>query len=111
MSIRYSLAALLSVLGILGVARAEPPNSDGNGVQSADSCTTATAAPRYQGYGYTHIVELKNNCARAVTCELWTDVDPTPRQTVQVQPGETGSVTTRKGSPAREYKAEKSCKF
>ena len=111
MSIRI-LAALLFAIGSAAVVHAEPPpKPDGDRVISADSCTTATAAPRYQGYGYTHIVELKNNCARAVTCELWTDVDPTPRQTVQVQPGETGSVTTRKGSPAREYKAEKSCKF
>jgi hypothetical protein len=112
MRVRKSLAAFLPVFGLLSVAHAEPPPKPGaDSLQSADGCVVATAVPRYQGYGYTHTVELKNNCTRAVSCELWTDVDPTPHQTVQVQPGETGSVTTRKGSPAREFKAEKSCKY
>jgi hypothetical protein len=71
----------------------------------------ASPLARYEAYAYTHVVELKNNCSRPVTCEVWTDVDPQPRHTLTAKPGETASVATRRGSPAREFKADKSCKY
>ncbi|HVZ34852.1 MAG TPA: hypothetical protein VG963_20635, partial [Polyangiaceae bacterium] len=66
---------------------------------------------RYIGMGYTHFVTLRNGCAKAVECELWTDVDPEPRMTVHVAPGDSAEVVTRRGSPAREVTAFKSCRF
>jgi hypothetical protein len=112
MTLRTAVALLAPVLGVWAVAHAEPPGPDKvRAVQAADDCTVATASAPYQGMGYTHMVELKNNCAKPVTCEVWTNVDPQPRYTLQVKPGESASVATRKGSPAREFKAQKSCKY
>src|SRR5689334_6794831 len=102
MTVRTSLALLVPALGLLAVAHAEPPGPDKvRAVQAADDCTVVSANAPYQGMGYTHVVEVKNNCAKPVTCEVWTDVDPQPHYTLQVSPGESASVATRKGSPAR----------
>jgi len=79
--------------------------------QNANECAKAEASARYVGYGYTHVVTLKNGCTRAVTCELWTDVDATPRATVHVAPGESAEVVTRRGSPSRDVVASKTCSF
>jgi hypothetical protein len=78
---------------------------------AADDCAKATASANYVGYGYTHVVALKNGCAKPVECALWTDVDPDPRSTVRVAPGESAEVVTRRGSPAREVTAMKSCSY
>lgn len=80
-------------------------------VQSANECARVQASARYVGYGYTHVVTLKNTCAQTVECALWTDVDPEPRTTVQVDAGQTAEVVTRRGSPSREVTAFKACSF
>lgn len=78
---------------------------------SADSCAVATASARYIGYGYTHVVVLQNNCDKAVECSLWTSVDPEPRTTVKVAKGASAEVVTRRGSPASDFAALKSCSY
>jgi hypothetical protein len=88
------------------VAPADPPMA-----QDPNQCSQATAEARWVGYGYTHSVTLRNGCQRAVACTLWTDVDPEPKQSVQVAPGESESVVTRRGSPSRELSAFKNCTF
>jgi len=74
-------------------------------------CASVTASARFKAYGYTHIVTLSNSCQRAVSCEVWTDVDPTPRVTLQAKPGQSAEVVTRNGSPASEVHAGKLCRF
>lgn len=87
------------------------PAAPAGTVPSADSCTEVQGTARYEAYGYTHVVALKNNCEKPVTCALWTDVDPEPRTTVQVAPRESIEIVTRKGSPAREVTGLKSCTY
>ena len=113
MTLRSTLLLLVPALGVLSLARADEPRDPDRirAVPAADDCTAVTPLAPYQGMGYTHLVEIKNNCAKPVTCEVWTDVDPQPRYTLKANPGETASVATRKGSPAREFKAQKSCKY
>lgn len=106
MKARWIVTVLLLALTTLS-AHAEAPG----GAPSADQCTVAKPVARYVGLGYQHVVEVTNNCAKPVRCEVWTDVDPTPRHNLSVKPGETGSVIVRQGSPAREFKAEKACKY
>ena len=79
-------------------------------VVSADDCAQVKGSARYIGYGYTHVVTLKNTCNKAVACAVWTDVDP-DRTTVQADAGQTAEVVTRRGSPSREVTAFKSCTF
>jgi len=74
-------------------------------------CAAVTASARFKGYGYTHIVTLSNSCQRAVSCEVWTDVDPTPHVTLQAKPGQSADVVIRNGSPASEVHAGKLCRF
>jgi hypothetical protein len=75
------------------------------------TCAQVTADTRQEAYGYTHVVALKNGCDKAVICEVWTDVDPEPKNTLRAMPGETESVVTRRGSPAREVSAQSSCRY
>ena len=87
-----------------GTAAADSP-------QQVGDCASVTASARFKGYGYTHVVTLTNSCQRAVSCEVWTDADPTPHVTLQAKPGKSAEVITRNGSPASEVRAEKVCHF
>jgi hypothetical protein len=98
------LAACLSLVGVGAAAAADAP-------QQVGDCASVTAIARFSGIGYTHVVTLTNACQRAVSCEVWTDVDPTPRLTIQAKPGKSAEVVTRIGSPASEVHAGKLCHF
>ena len=74
-------------------------------------CTQVTAGTRMEPFGFTHVVTLRNGCDKPVTCEVWTDVDPTPRQVVNAAPGESVDVVTRIGSPASAFSAFKECRY
>ncbi len=77
-------------------------------VSDVTSCAKVTASTRYEAYGYTHVVELKNACPKAVFCQVWTDVDST-KLPLKAEPGKTESVVTRKGSPSRAVVAQSEC--
>jgi len=74
------------------------------------TCAKVTGSAPYQGYGYTHLVELKNTCGKPVECRVWTNVDP-EKLTLSAKPGETVSIATRKGSPSRDFTAQSECKY
>ena len=74
-------------------------------------CASVTASVRLQAYGYAHVVTLVNRCQRAVSCEVWTNVDPSPHLTLQAKPGQSAEAVTRRGSPSRAVKAEKACRL
>jgi hypothetical protein len=86
-------------------ARSAEPLADAVG-----DCAAVTASVRYS-VGYTHVVTLSNHCERAVSCEVWTNVDPSPHLTVRAKPGESAAVVTRIGSPSRDVSAGKSCHY
>lgn len=75
------------------------------------ACALVTAGTRMEAYGFTHVVTLKNGCDKPVACEVWTDVDPTPRHVLSAAPGESADVVTRIGSPASAVSAFKECRF
>jgi len=75
------------------------------------NCTQVSASVISEAYGYKHVVSLRNGCERAVECQVWTDVDPTPRNVLRAQKGETVEIITRIGSPASDFKALKECKY
>jgi hypothetical protein len=74
-------------------------------------CAVVSASVRAEAFGYKHVVSLRNGCDRPVECQVWTDVDPEPRQTMRAAPGETSEVVTRIGSPASAVSASKECRF
>ena len=87
-----------------GTAAADSP-------QQVGDCAQVSASASFKGDGYRHIVTLTNTCQRTVSCEVWTDVDPTPHYVVQAKPGKSAEVITRNGSPASEVHAAKLCHF
>jgi hypothetical protein len=88
------------------------PNKPGTPpAKTPGECAVATAGTRMEPFGFTHVVTVRNGCDKPITCEVWTDVDPTPRQTVNAAPGETVDVVTRLGSPATAVTAFKECRF
>ena len=66
---------------------------------------------RAEAYGYKHVVTLRNGCDKPIECDVWTDVDPSPRHHLRAAPGETVEVVTRVGSPASQVSADKECRF
>ena len=84
---------------------AKPPS------KSPGQCAVVTASVRAEAFGYKHVVSLRNACDRPVECQVWTDVDPEPRQTLRAAPGETSDIVTRIGSPASAVSASKECRF
>ncbi len=65
---------------------------------------------REQAGGYRHVVIIKNKSRDWLSCEVWTDVDPSPKVPVSVGPKGTGEVIVRATSPARSFKAFGECK-
>src|SRR5690606_40744178 len=96
----------LGLFGLGAYARAE-----GALEQEAPECVKVRGEARFQGYGQTHVVIVKNACEEAVRCEVFTDVDPTPRHVMVVQPGKTEELATRQGSPASAFRPGYRCAF
>jgi hypothetical protein len=92
-------------------APAKPPSSSKAADKSAAGCTDVRASVISEAFGYKHVVTLRNGCDKAVECQLWTDVDPTPRHTLRADKGEIAEIITRIGSPASDFKAFKECRF
>jgi len=73
-------------------------------------CVRVRAEARMEAYGYSHVVLLENRCEVPVTCDVWTDVDPSPRVTLSAPPGGSAEALTRRGSPSRDVSAFKECR-
>ncbi len=71
-------------------------------------CVHVRTEARYIAYGYDHIVEIENECEKTMLCTVMTDVNP-QASSVSVAAGQTRSITTFRGSPAREFKATVLC--
>jgi hypothetical protein len=88
---------------------AKRPGSDERGGPTGNpECVRVRTEARYVAYGYDHIVEVENACEKAVDCTITTDVNPASSN-LAVPPRQTRSVTTFRGSPAREFKADVAC--
>jgi hypothetical protein len=79
--------------------------------KSPGSCTQVSANVISEAYGYKHVVSLRNGCDKPVECQVWTDVDPSPRHVLRAAKGALVEAITRIGSPAREFKAFKECRY
>lgn len=99
----------LMLLGAACLAFAGTAAADS--AEQASDCASVVASARFKGDGYRHVVTLTNNCQRPVSCEVWTDVDPSPHYTLQANPGKSAEVIVRNGSPATGVRAGKACRF
>ena len=86
----------------------DAPRSPDAGPPQNPECVQIRTEARYVAYGYDHIVEIANTCEKPVRCTVMTDVNP-ERTSVDVAAGQTRSVRTFRGSPAREFTATVLC--
>ena len=86
----------------------EAQSDDPNAGQK--DCYDVRGEARYRALGYNHVVIVSNRCSKAIACEVWTNVDPTPRHPLQVAAGSSNEISTRLGSPASAFSAYAECK-
>lgn len=79
-------------------------------MESALACVEMQAQAVYRNNGYDHIVHLRSRCGRSTACLVATDVNPAPVE-VTVPPREQLAVLTFRGSPAREFTPDVTCRF
>lgn len=99
------VAAFVGLTTFGATVAAEPAPQGG-----LPSCVTVKATARYRNYGYDHVVHVLNGCDRSASCEVSTDVNPTP-QVVTVSPKEATEVITFVGSPSRVFTPRVTCEL
>ncbi len=87
-----------------------PSAADADGGNEIKECYQVRGEARYGALAYKHVVIVSNRCDITLECEVWTDVDPTPRQRLTVGPKGEGEVIVRNNSPARAFKAFAECR-
>lgn len=98
------------VLGSVSVAAFFLGASEAGASSAVPPCVEVSSEARYRGYGYDHIVRIANGCERAATCDVSTDVNPTPERTT-IPSKEQVEILTFRGSPAREFVPRVECKL
>ena len=71
-------------------------------------CVDVSGEASFASVGYDHIVTLTSGCKKRMTCSVKTNVNPEPAS-VELEPGQTQSVVTWRGSPAREFTPDVTC--
>ena len=74
------------------------------------NCYNVHGEARYGALAYKHIVIVTNRCDVTLQCQVWTDVDPSPKQSTTVEPKGTSETIVRNNSPSRAFKAFGECK-
>jgi hypothetical protein len=107
----------LCVFALAGGCAAQKPGlrqvSTAKGAEPAAStlaCVEFQPEVRFRNNGYDHVVHLRSRCDRRTICAVATDVNPKPVE-VPVPPQEQVAVLTFRGSPAREFTPNVSCRF
>jgi len=95
---------------VLVFASTLPALGQGKGGDDIKNCYSVHGEARYGALAYKHIVIVTNRCDLSLQCQVWTDVDPSPKQSVSVGPKGTGEVIVRNNSPSRAFKAFGECK-
>ena len=103
---KNTLRSILAGLMLLVLAVPSSSEADADDIKN---CYSIHGEARYGALAYKHIVIVTNRCEVELQCEVWTDVDPSPRQSVGVGPNGTAEVIVRANSPARAFKAFGEC--
>jgi hypothetical protein len=95
---------------LLVLAATIPIVGQADGADDIKNCYSVRGEARYGALAYKHVVIVTNRCELTLQCEVWTDVDPTPRHSVSVGPKSEAEVIVRAVSPARAFTAYGECK-
>ena len=102
-------SVLRSTLAALFVLAMAVPALGEEGGQNIQNCYSVHGEARYGALAYKHVVIVTNRCDVTLQCQVWTDVDPSPKQSVTVGPKGTGETIVRNNSPSRSFKAFGEC--
>ena len=91
-----------------GAADKKPGPAKDNSKRPA-GCVDVTTQARFASIGYDHIVTLKSECKKVVKCQVRTNVT-SEASNVTLAPAAEESVVTWRGSPAREFTPDVTCK-
>jgi len=105
---KAALNSVLVALFVFGMTVPEVGHADEPG--DVKNCYSIHGQAQYGPLAYKHVVIVTNRCELTLECEVWTDVDPTPKNPVTVGPKGTAEVIVRTNSPARDFKAFGECK-
>jgi hypothetical protein len=72
-------------------------------------CVDVSGQARFASIGYDHIVTLKSDCKKPVKCQVRTNVTSEPVG-VDLAPAAEETIVTWRGSPAREFTPDVTCK-
>jgi hypothetical protein len=103
-------AARMIFAGLFALVLLLPGWNQAGAEEDVKNCYSVHGEARYGALAYKHVVIVTNRCEMNLQCEVWTDVDPSPRQSVSVGPKGTGEVIVRATSPSRSFKAFGECK-
>jgi hypothetical protein len=92
-----------------GSARADGPGKDEAG-GGLPKCIEVTPQALNRGYGYDHVVEIKNGCDKQAACIVKTKVLPDPIERT-VAPGQTERVLMQRGAPSGAFTPDVTCKL
>jgi hypothetical protein len=93
-----------------GLRQVSTKSSHLAGSGEALACVELRPEVIYRNNGYDHIVHLRNRCDKAAVCSVATNVNPTPVE-VTLAAGQKVAVLTFRGSPAREFTPNVTCRF
>lgn len=95
---------------VLALTLGLPALAQEDGADDIRNCYAISGETRYGALAFKHIVVVSNRCDITLQCEVWTDVDPSPRHSLTVGPNASGEVLVRANSPSRAFKAFGECK-
>jgi hypothetical protein len=99
---------LAATLQRVGSARADAPSTGETG-GGLPKCVEVAAQASNRGYGFDHVVEIKNGCDKPASCVISTAVsDPVART---VAAGQTERVLLQRGSPSPTFSPDVTCKL
>ena len=102
--------ARIAFAALFVLATTLPALGQGEGEDDIKNCYNVHGEARYGALAYKHVVIVTNRCDVSLQCQVWTDVDPSPKQSTSVGPKGTSETIVRNNSPARAFKAFGECK-
>ena len=106
---RKRLAGWAGLVGLAAGITAFPALANPPPSAATVDCVVVRGEASFASVGYDHLVHLTNNCKKRAACSVKTDVNPDVAQ-VELAPGESQTLVTWRGSPAREFKPDVSCR-
>lgn len=111
-SMKLSAITMLVCSIALGLGLAWPEPSAMGRVRApteVPECVTVRNASRRAGYGYDHVVYVRNDCSVTVECTVGTHRNPKPEFGLVVAPGEENGVVTGTHAKKRRFKSWVTC--